>query len=1236
MNKKILKEQLNKCLSSIDTTDALIVFKGLPKDIEQGYHTANFDKLFDKNKNLTKKWLEFSSNDYKFISYEDYLYFYNFIIGNEYNNIFIIDNNIFNNFYPLITDIPDDIKNKLVDFFDEDSDSNSDIQSGEDYTKLYSNMEKRGDNYFITYNDNISTQPNIRVIPLFSEDKYDKFRTDNSAQNINVDNIINIQEDSDYLLLLDKFLNTDEKIYFKLDYFNSESINFKEQLYILSNYFDNVFLVETQELLLEEIVSGNDKEYLRILKEYWGYDDFRTLDIYDFEEAKRGNKKVKTISQLNIIREMVNQVENVLDDKEYDCRDVFVTAPTGSGKSIMFQIPAIYLAEKYNLLTLVISPLIGLMKDQVYNLEEKGYKYSRTINSDISPLVKDEIINDVKEGNCHILYLSPESLLAKTDISQLIGERQIGMVIVDEAHIVTTWGKQFRPDYWYLGDHIRKLRKNQRKKSKDSRDFLLATFTATAIFGGPEDMYGETINSLNMHIPTISYLGYVKRNDIDIQITEKEKINKRTEYDLDKFETLYNLVQNSTLEDKKTLIYFPTVPLIDQFYDYCRTHKLNNVVKYYGPMEKEEKDNNYDVFKNNQKLIMLATKAFGMGVDIKDIEIVAHYAPTGNVCDYVQEIGRAARDPKIKGKAIYSHMANDFKYINRLHGLSAIKKYQLINVMKKVYELFNEKLNNQKTLYFSKKRNTILVDAENFTYIFKSPFDDISKNDKSNLINKAKTALLLIEKDYIQKFGYSPIAMRPAQVFKDGFFYIDKSILPGLIKAYGKSTFEYIFNTDNIYKINMEEIWEMDYEDKMSFPKFKYYLYSGKDEVKKHSLNKILPAYKFKVEETNNKLALLIENVLFQLLNKSVNQSSVLTVESDKTLKDKDSNISNYLRKRIDSLSVYKSDSIANILIATMNNYMRNNYNKSMNTRLYKTKIMSGVETYQFTRGVVDFQEWINKTRTYIRNNNVDNINKNNDKDNVMELYVVKRKNETILEEIMTVLGFLEAIGKVKFEIAGGENSQIYIKVNSTKQLIEIAEERSYYKNNLLEKISDRHELSVKMLEYLFQNKFDSGTIWNLLEDYFLGKMPAEIEDFVGNNTNLRQKIKQKKHTGAYNAKLDEKGSTNEGETYETIFNELLDGYEEGYITDNQNSCLNSILQIKDIDGLEKPYISPKISYFNGEKQSFCPALCWEKARIILFIDSEDFEQHRNIDWKVFCSDDNFNVSDFETALRGE
>ena len=114
----------------------------------------------------------------------------------------------------------------------------------------------------------------------------------------------------------------------------------------------------------------------------------------------------------------------------------------------MFQVPAIYLAEKYNLLTIVISPLIGLMNDQVKNLELKNYNHAKTINSDISPIIKQDIIEKVSEGEYDILYISPETLLSRSDVEQLIGDRTIGMIVIDEAHIVTTWGKQFRPDYW--------------------------------------------------------------------------------------------------------------------------------------------------------------------------------------------------------------------------------------------------------------------------------------------------------------------------------------------------------------------------------------------------------------------------------------------------------------------------------------------------------------------------------------------------------------------------------------------------------------------------------------------------------------------------------------------------------------------------------------------------------------------------------------------------------------------
>ena len=103
---------------------------------------------------------------------------------------------------------------------------------------------------------------------------------------------------------------------------------------------------------------------------------------------------------------------------------------------------------------------------------------------------------------------------------------------------------------------------------------------------------------------------------------------------------------------------------------------------------------NYEKFLSGDKTVMLATKAFGMGLDIDDIAIVAHFAPTGNVCDYVQEIGRAARNPSLNGEAFYLYDPKDFKHINRLHGLSMIKKYQLIEVIKKIDELYRNSMNS--------------------------------------------------------------------------------------------------------------------------------------------------------------------------------------------------------------------------------------------------------------------------------------------------------------------------------------------------------------------------------------------------------------------------------------------------------------------------------------------------------------------------------------------------------------
>ena len=177
-------------------------------------------------------------------------------------------------------------------------------------------------------------------------------------------------------------------------------------------------------------------------------------------------------------------------------------------------------------------------------------------------------------------------------------------------------------------------------------------------------MYNETIAALHLREP-ITYLGYVKRGDIEIKI-DKTPFDKgqRAQYELDKYSDLENAIKRAKILDKKTLIYFPEVQLIETAkYILQNKNNFDAVATYHGKMNKDDKRDSYEKFFRGDKLIMLATKAFGMGIDINDIEIVMHYAPTGNVCDYVQEIGRAARRENLRGEARYHYNPGDFKYV---------------------------------------------------------------------------------------------------------------------------------------------------------------------------------------------------------------------------------------------------------------------------------------------------------------------------------------------------------------------------------------------------------------------------------------------------------------------------------------------------------------------------------------------------------------------------------------------
>lgn len=1052
-----IKTKIDETISNLpDLENSIIVLKGIPMETvdSEAASQMNFEKIIS---NKLQYFFEIYGKR-KYISYEELLLLNSFVFD-QYKNIYVVVNNIYMNQFPLDIPVQSSIRDGLVShFLDTDGDEEDDRKIGDidEYIGLYNGIKEYNGFLLGAYCDEkIPSNSKIEYINLFKPEDV-KIETVENASNLN-----DIVEESDYISLVKKVFDEPDELYVRISNYTGDINKLKIHLQILAancSDWTEFYLVQQQKVDNE---FQHRDDYTDILKKYWGYSSFRTLPVYDMVKLDDGEKEVIQVSQENIISNLVQQVENC-DDDNANVRDVFVTAPTGAGKSVMFQIPAIYLAEKYNLLTIVISPLIGLMNDQVKNLELKNYKAAKTINSDISPIIKNEIMEKVADSEYHILYISPETLLSRSDVEQLIGDRTIGMIVIDEAHIVTTWGKQFRPDYWYLGDHIKKLRKKQLEKKQ--RSFVIATFTATAIYHGLEDMYTETINSLHMLNP-ITYLGYVRREDINIVI-DKSKKDKgvRSEYELNKFEELEDLMKRAIVMNKKTLVYFPTVALINRCYEYLRAKReVEQIAIYHGSLTKDEKDESYNQFLSKEKLVMLATKAFGMGIDINDIEIVTHFAPTGNVCDYVQEIGRAARREDLKGEAYYHYNSKDFKHINRLHGLSQIQKYQLIEVIKKIDELYSS--NSQRKGEFTRKRNAMLLDAENFTYIFGSPISDEDDN-----VNKVKTALLIIQKDFESKIGFSPINVRPIPLFSIGYFEAEPSVQTKLLKRYPRCL-EEIEVKRHICRIQLDKIWREDYATH-SFPKFKFLLYSKDQELKFNVDYPITSALCVSISYVND-----YDSVFQNIWGNIKGFIGKKVISGDHTAV---SEIAEALENSC-GIKKYKARAICEVIIASMDSYRKNFARTSTPIAIEKTT-KEGKTKYQFNVAVNSYFTWVEKNYKKINYETVDG-----------ELYLVNNAGNST-KEVGVVLGILEALDVLTFKMIGGANSQLYIYINQIQGLKNILNSPYNYENRLLNAVSERHLISVKMLTFLYESDFTNDEIWDYIEDYFLGKIPEKVK----------------------------------------------------------------------------------------------------------------------------------------------
>ncbi len=310
-------------------------------------------------------------------------------------------------------------------------------------------------------------------------------------------------------------------------------------------------------------------------------------------------------------------------------KSLLAVFPTGGGKSITFQVPALMSGESSKGLTIVISPLQSLMKDQVDNLEKNGITEAVTINGLLDPIERAKSVERVEDGSASILYIAPESLRSKT-IERLLLGRKIVRFVIDEAHCFSSWGQDFRVDYLYIADFIKGVQ--EKKNLPDG--IPVSCFTATAKQKVIEDILNYFKEKLSIDLELFTS----KASRTNLQYKVFEKGNEE-----EKYQTARDLIEEKNC---------PTIIYVSRTLKaYLLAERLTNdgfsARPYHGKMDAKDKTANQNAFIEGEVQIMVATSAFGMGVDKKDVGMVIHYEISDSLENYIQEAGRAGRDEKI-------------------------------------------------------------------------------------------------------------------------------------------------------------------------------------------------------------------------------------------------------------------------------------------------------------------------------------------------------------------------------------------------------------------------------------------------------------------------------------------------------------------------------------------------------------------------------------------------------------
>ncbi len=379
-------------------------------------------------------------------------------------------------------------------------------------------------------------------------------------------------------------------------------------------------VVNVMNLLCNTSCGGCDYCQVRLdahsgLKEFFGYDDFRTFDGVPMQQQA---------------------VESAIRGES-----LLTIFPTGGGKSLTFQLPALMAGRNTHGLTVVISPLQSLMKDQVDNLAARGVSEAVTINGLLDPIERAVAISQVAEGKANLLYIAPEMLRSKT-IERLLLGRNVVRFVIDEAHCFSAWGHDFRVDYLYIGDFIRGLQ----EKKQSEQPISVSCFTATAKQKVISDICDYFRSKLGLELKI--FAANAERKNLRYSVIHADTADEK-----------YNLLRSLILEHNcPSIVYVSRTKRTGELAQHLVRDGIR-ALPFNGKMEAAEKVKNQNAFMSGEVQVIVATSAFGMGVDKKDVGLVVHYNISDSLENYVQEAGRAGRDPQMQAECYVLYADSD-------------------------------------------------------------------------------------------------------------------------------------------------------------------------------------------------------------------------------------------------------------------------------------------------------------------------------------------------------------------------------------------------------------------------------------------------------------------------------------------------------------------------------------------------------------------------------------------------